>query len=171
MRKTFWILASHTLECNIDTFAIRHILESRDYSLALGEVRVVDSLNVWRMFLDKVETPVLVNENDARGTVHVCKVDAHLADWTGAPDRDYIAFLDARVDDTVPACADYVGEEKTLFVGHVIGEFQEVDIANWYADVLCLAAGEASTVYREYSNACLALRDQCLREMRVTKHA
>jgi hypothetical protein len=51
------------------------------------------------------------------------EVGGHLAYGAGAPDGNYIAFLDASVNDGIPGCADDVGEIEAL--GLLVTRFQE----------------------------------------------
>lgn len=48
------------------------------------------------------------------------EVGTHLTDGSGAPDGDYVAFVDGGVGDTIPGCADNVREVETFLVGDVV---------------------------------------------------
>lgn len=147
------VFTSNTLEGDVGTTAIDHLLQRGNNTLAAAELGEVDSLNFWIALFDEVQTPVLVNHDNALGSLHQGEIGAHLADGSRAPDGNDIALVDAGVDNAVPAGADHVGEVQSLLVGDIVGEFEEVDVAIRHTSVFGLAAREA---------AC---------EVRVSKHA
>lgn len=141
------IFTSDTLESDIRA-TVLHLLQSADNSLTLGQVGEVDSLNVGVLGLAVVETPVLVNDNDTLGAIHVGEVNTHLTDGTGTPDGNDITLLDTGVDNTVPAGADNIGQVETLLIRNIVGQVQEVDITARNSDIFGLTTSEATSEVR-----------------------
>ena len=147
------VFTSNTLEGDVGTTAIDHLLQLGNNTLAAAELGEVDSLDFWIALFDEVQTPVLVNHDHALGSLHQGEIRTHLADGSRAPDGNDIALVDAGVDDAVPAGADHVGKVQSLLVGDIVGEFEEVDVAVRNTRVLGLTARETA------------------REVRVSEHA
>lgn len=147
MSPALGVFSSNTLESNIRA-TVLHLLQGADHGLTLGQVGEVDSLNVGELGLAVVETPVLVNDNDTLGAVHVGEVNAHLTDGTGTPDGNDIALLDSSVDNAVPAGADNIGQVETLLIRDVVRKVKKVDIATGYAGVLGLTTSETTSEVR-----------------------
>lgn len=76
------------------------------------------------------------------------KVSTHLSDGSGAPDGDHVALVDGRIDDAVPGRANHVREVETFLIRDIIWKREKIDVAVWYADVLCLATGETTCEVR-----------------------
>ena len=150
---TLGVFAGNTLEGNVGATAIDHLLQLRDDALGAAELGEVDGLDLGIALLNEVQTPVLVDHDNALSTLHQGEIGAHLADGSCAPDGDDVALVDTSVDDTVPAGADHVGEVQSLLIGNIVGELEEVDVAVRHASVLRLTASETT------------------REVRVSKHA
>lgn len=138
MRPPLRILTSHTLERDIGT-TWTHLAELAIDGFSLCQSAEVDRLALGVLGLDEVESPVLVDHDDAAGAVHEGEFGAHLADGTGAPDGDGVVFVDAGVDYAVPGCAEYVGEVESLLIGDGVWELEEVDVSKWYTGVLGLS--------------------------------
>jgi hypothetical protein len=147
------VFTSNTLEGDVGTTTIDHLLQLCNDTLAAAELGEIDGLDLWIALFDEVQTPVLVDHDDALGLVHQGEIRTHLADGSRTPDGDDVALVDAGVDNAIPAGADHVGEVQSLLVGDIVGEFEEVDVAVRHTSVLGLAASEAA------------------REVRVSKHA
>jgi hypothetical protein len=141
------VFSSNTLKGNIRT-TVLHLLQGADNSLALGQVGEVDGLNVGELGLAVVETPVLVDDNNTLGAVHVGEVNAHLTDGTGTPDGNDITLLDSGIDNTVPAGADYIGQVETLLIRDVVGKVEKVDITTGHTSVLSLTTSETTSEVR-----------------------
>lgn len=141
------IFSSDTFQSDIGT-TVFHLLESADNSLALGEVGKVDGLNVGVLGLAEVETPVLVDDNDALCTVHEGEVNTHLTDGTGSPNGNDITLLDSSVNDTVPTGADNIGQVKTLLIRDIVGKMKQVDITEGHTSVLGLTTSETTSEVR-----------------------
>lgn len=147
------ILASNALNGDVGTAAVDHLLQLRDNALAPAELGEVDSLDLGIALADEVQSPVLVDHDNALGSVHESKLSTHLANGSCAPDGNDVALVDAGVDDSVPAGADYVGEVQSLLIGNIVGQLEEVVVSVWHTSVLRLTASKAT------------------REVRVSKHA
>lgn len=141
------VFSSNTFQSDIGTTML-HLLESADNSLTLGEVGEVDGLDVGVLGLAVVETPVLVDDNDALCTVHEGEVNTHLTDGTGSPDGNDVTLLDTSVNDTVPAGADNIGQVETLLIRDIVGKVKQIDIAARHTGVLGLATSETTSEVR-----------------------
>lgn len=139
------VLSSDTLKSDIGTTAVNHLLQSADNSLALLQVGKVNSLDPWVLGLDKVKTPVLVNHDDSLCAVHERKVGTHLTDGTSTPNGNGISFVDVGVDNTVPAGCYDIGQVQSLLIWDIVGDLEEVDIAEWNASVLGLTTSESAS--------------------------
>jgi hypothetical protein len=64
------VFASNTLDGDVRTTTINHLLQSCDDALAASELGVVDSLDLGIPLFDEVQTPVLINDDDALSLVH-----------------------------------------------------------------------------------------------------
>lgn len=156
MQPCFRILASDTLQCNVRANTIAHLLKLGDDSFGALELREIHGLNLGVLLLDVVQPPVLVDEDDSARAVDEREVRAHLSNWSCAPDGHDIAFLDASVDDAVPAGADDVGQEQAFLIRHIVGQLEEVDITVWDTSILGLAAGETASEMAVPEHACRA---------------
>lgn len=153
VRPALGVLASDTLNGNVRAATVGHFLQPRHNTLAASKLREVHELDSGIPLAHEVQTPVLVDHDDAAGLVHQSELSAHLADGTGAPNSDDVALINPSVHDAVPARAEHVGEVQTLLVWHVVRELEQVVVAIWHTSVLRLTTSETS------------------REVRVAEHA
>ena len=101
MRPALRIFAGHTLKGNVWT-TVDHLLQLTGHAGTPWQLAEVYGLDFRQFLLDEIETPVLVDHEDSRRTFHQGKICAHLADRSGAPNRNGVPFIDTGVDDTVP---------------------------------------------------------------------
>lgn len=156
MAPALCVLAGRTLEGDVGAAVAAHFHELAGDGLAALERRVIERLDVGVLFLDILQAPVAVDQDDLGCTVEEGKVGGHLADGTGAPDGDDVALIDARVDYAVPRGGEDIREEETLLVGHVVGERKQVDVAVGHTGEFGLATGEAASEVRVAKHACCA---------------
>jgi hypothetical protein len=148
------VFASNALNGDVGATAIDHLLQLRDNALAASELHEVDGLNLRISLLDEVQTPVLVNDNDALGLVHESEICSHLANGSRTPNGDNISLVDAGVDNSVPAGADHVREVQSLLIRNIVGKLEKVDVAVGHASELGLAASKATREVRVSEHAC-----------------
>src|ERR1700761_245202 len=130
MRPALSIFASCPFDGDIRS-SVLHLLQNNGDGFSLREVCEVDCLDFGEFGFDKVEAPgcvASVNDNYPSRALHEGHGCSHLADRTGTPNGNHITFLDPRINDCVPGCAQDIGEVKTLLVWDIVGKFQEVHI-------------------------------------------
>ena len=110
MHPSLRVLARRTLKRNI--WSTRdHCLQVRAYRSSPGQFGEVDRLDFGNLALAEFKSPAAVasvDENHPAGAVVEAEFSAHLADRTGTPDSNYIAFPDAGVDHAMPGGAQYI---------------------------------------------------------------
>jgi len=148
------VFTSNTLEGDVGTTAVAHLLQLCDDALAATKLSEVDSLDSGIPLLDEVQTPVLVNHDHSRGLVHQSELGTHLANGSCTPNGNNIALVDASVDNAVPAGADHIRQVQALLIRNIVGELEKVVVAVGYASVLGLATGKATREVRVSEHAC-----------------
>jgi hypothetical protein len=85
------------------------------------------------------------------------------------PNGNCIAFFDARIEHAVVAGGNNVAEIQRLFVRDFVGNWQEVDVAVWDADVFGLSACESAREMRISEDSGVAMPVHRLHETKRKK--
>lgn len=191
VRPALRILACYALDRHVRTAVARHFFELRDDALALGESRVVDDLELWDFGLAVGETPVRVDEDDARGTLLEGEDGSHLAYGACTPDgAERNVSITVRVYMYISMCV-YVCRSPFIVVGESVLRMDSHDISLIHSSIKhCIVArsqdvreiqtGFIGDIIRQRKQIHVAERHAdvlCLaacessRQVAVTKHA
>lgn len=161
MRPAFRILSCRSLNAYIRATR-HHLSQLGGHRCNTPQRGIGQRLDPKALRLRIGEAPVVVDENDAGSSIVKTEVCSHLANRTGTPDSNYVAFLHASVYDSVPRRADDIREieacvflakgfqegvsKRTFLIWDTVWQLQEIDIdiPKRNTDVLRLSTCEAT---------------------------